>query len=118
MKGFIMWHLDKMIDEMTDLEADLLMPFDIHSLDGYYFTMETVNDNGNWLGTIVMPDEREIAVVYNHLTGTTKYRKDDAYYDFVEDAKDIFPLDSCAIDTLSALLVLSEANGWETEDAE
>jgi hypothetical protein len=113
-----MWHVDKMINEMSDLEADLLLPFDLDALEGYYFYMETVNDNGNWLGQIVMPDEREVTVVYNHVTGVTKYRKDEAYYDFVRDAKQIFPLDSCALDTMSALLALAESYGWETEFAD
>ena len=48
----------------------------------------------------------------------TKYaKKTSAYKPFVDDANKIFPLDSCAIDTMSALLVLCEANNWdEVED--
>ena len=111
-----MIHLDKMIAEMDDLEADLLMPFDVSLLEQYFFSMESVNENGNWLGYIVTPDDSEVAVVFNAATGVTKYRKDEAYYQFVKDAKKIFPLDSCAIDTMSALLVLCEANGWDDVD--
>jgi len=109
-----MLQYDKMINEMTDLEADLLMPFDLNVLDGYFFAMENVNEEtGNWLGYIVLPDDREVAVAYNASTAMNKYRKDEAYYDFADDAKVIFPLDSCAIDTMVALLAIAESEGWD-----
>lgn len=111
-----MFKTDKMLTEMTDLEKEFLWPSDFKTLEGYYFAMESVNENGNWLGYVVLPDDREIAVAYNASKGVTKYRKDDAYYDFVQDAREIFPLDSCAIDTMSALLVLAEANEWDDVD--
>jgi hypothetical protein len=108
-----MFLMDKFIAEADDLELELLKPTNLELLDDYYFAMEMVSDNGNWFGYIVLPDDREVAVAYNAASGSTKYRKDDAYYQFSDDAKKIFPLDSCAIDTMSALLVLSEANGWD-----
>ena len=108
-----MFLIDKFIEEADDLELDLLMPTDLSLLDEYYFAMESVNENGNWFGYIVLPDDREVAVAYNSATGSTKYRKDDAYYQFADDAKVIFPSDSCAIDTMSALLVLAEAFEWD-----
>lgn len=111
-----MFLIEKAIDEMTDLEADFLMPFDVSLLEQYYFAMDKVSDNGNWSGYIVTPDDSEVMMVYNASKGTTKYRKDDAYYTFIDDAKKVFPLDSCAIDTMSALLVLSEAHGWDVID--
>jgi len=109
-------HIDRMIDEMDDLEADLLMPFDVSVLENYYFVMDVVNDNGNWLGYVVHTDGEEIAVAYNASTGITKYRKDEMYYKFTEDAKKAFPLDSCSIDSATALLILCEENGWDDVD--
>jgi hypothetical protein len=113
-----MIHVEKMIDEMDDLEADFLMPFNVSLLEDYWFAMENVNDNGNWLGYIVHKDGDELPVAYNASNGMTKYaKKTSAYKPFVDDANKIFPLDSCAIDTMSALLVLCEANNWdEVED--
>lgn len=108
-----MFLIDKFIKEADDLELDLLMPTNIDLLDNYYFAMEAVSDNGNWFGYIVLPDDQEVAVAYNSATGATKYRKDAAYFQFSNDAKIVFPSDSCAIDTMSALLVLSEANNWD-----
>jgi len=111
-----MFLIEKFIEEADDLELDLLMPTNLALLDEYYFAMEAVSDNGNWLGYIVLPDDREVAVAYNAATGATKYRKDsDAYKQYTIDAKKIFPSDSCSVDTLSALLVLAEANGWDNE---
>jgi len=108
-----MFLIEKFIEEADDLELDLLMPTNLSVLNDYYFAMEAVSDNGNWFGYIVLPDDREVAVAYNSATGATKYRKDDAYFQFADDAKIIFPADSCAIDTMSALLVLSEAYEWD-----
>lgn len=109
-----MIHVEKMIAEMDDLEADLLMPFDVSLLENYWFAMEHINDNGNWLGYICHEDGEELAVSYHASKGATRYQKEvPLYKQFVTDARAIFPLDSCPIDTMSALLVLCEANGWD-----
>lgn len=108
-----MFLVKKMVKEMDTLEFELLFPDKIEMLSGYYFEMNEVFKNGNWEGVIVMPDGREIEMIYFADSGKTKYEKNDAYYDFVEEAKKIYPLDSCAIDTMSALLVMIYSNIWE-----
>jgi len=113
-----MIHIDRMIDEMNNLEADLLMPFDVSLLENYWFAMDKINDNGNWLGYICHKDGDEFAIAYNASKGVMKYQKQSPLYkQFVNEAKIIFPLDSCANNTMSTLLVLCESRGWdEVED--
>ena len=108
-----MFLVKKMVKEMDTLEFELLFPDKIEMLSGYYFEMDKVFKNGNWKGIIVMPDYRGVGITYFANSGKTKYEKNEAYYDFVDDAKKIYPLDSCAIDTMSALLVMIDSNVWE-----
>jgi hypothetical protein len=108
--------IDKMRAEMTDEEYEFLFPQNPNAIDGYFFEMEYVAPDGNWMGYVVLPDDREVKLWYFNDTGKLKYEKGEAYLQMVRDANKAFPLDSCAIDTLTALLHLASSSDWESWD--
>jgi len=105
--------VDKMLAEMTEEETEFLTPGDYEDLKGYFFEMEYVGNNGNWVGYVILPNDEEVKIIYYNDTGNLKYEKGTAYYQMVEDANRAFPMNSCAIDTMSALLMIAEAQGWD-----
>lgn len=105
--------IDQIWDEMDDLEFEFLMPINPSAIEGYYFEMRSVARNGNWMAYIVLPDDREFKMVYFDDTGKIRFDKNEAYYEAVKDANEAYPLDSCAIDTLSAFLMMVDARGWD-----
>jgi hypothetical protein len=105
--------VDKMLAEMTDIEREFLVPSNYEPLRGYFFEMGSVARNGNWMGYVVLPDDTEVRVVCFEDTGKMRYDKEESYYKLVEDANQAFPMDSCAIDTMTALLMLVDSNDWD-----
>jgi hypothetical protein len=107
---------ETILTEMDDEEYEFLCPKTFDPIDGYFFEMDWVARDGNYMGYVVLPDDREVKVFYYADTGKLRYEKNAAYVQMVKDAADAFPNDSCSIDSFTGFLHLVETRGWDDGD--
>jgi hypothetical protein len=110
---------NKIACEIVHMEAemDMLRPVDVGPLQGYFFEMKSVSDQTeDWIGYIVLPDDKDFEVRFSADTGKIWYDKNEAYFRFLNDASLAFPNDSCAVDTASAFLMVVNFFNWDDKE--